>query len=433
MRRASRNDQIMTTRRKMIERRLFEAVMLVLSGAGCYVSAPPPAGPQQPEPLPPPRHDHARTDDPWAKPPPDDSRPHDPQLHNPQQHTPPPHRTAVSPALAKAEQVCAAYKRTNLDPTTTPPVPSPTQAQHPISETSNWDAGQNAALCTIMRDTQTGDISITHTPRCCPMPGPVQRQCPGPQTYTQKGKVLLVERASVAEDGTVLASNLTWTAFEPYRKPEPYCGRLPEGAVACGAREPGSQALPHHLAAMAELEAASIPAFDRLARELAAYGAPAKLVRRAYAAMRDEIRHERVMRALAIQHGVAPRAIAVTELPCRSLEAIARENAIEGCVREAYGALVATYQAERALPQLRPIFRAIARDERRHASLAEDAHAWIVEQLGDSERGAVEEARAIARTELRASLAAMPVCAELGTPEPAHATALFDTYFGQPS
>ncbi|MFN0252585.1 MAG: ferritin-like domain-containing protein [Kofleriaceae bacterium] len=392
-----------------IEKRLFEAVVLVLAN-GCW-AAPEPQPPVAPPPAPP-SQDVAT--DPWARPP----------LSNPPTHGHS-HTQASSPATP--QEICTAHRRTTIAPTKIPPVPpSPAQGP-PISETSHWGAGQQTARCTIVRERRTTNITVTYTPRCCPMPD-VDRPCPGPQTSTAKGALVLVERADVALDGTVLASNLHWKAIEPYRERQPYCGRLPEGAHALGDLE-ANGALAHHLAVMAELEAASVPAFERLARELATHGAPADLVRRALAAMRDEIRHARTMRALAEKHGASPRAVAVEDLPCRSLEAIALENVVEGCVREAYGALVATYQAERAPADVRRVFRAIARDERRHAALAEDVHAWIAERLDAGARIRVATARATAEAELRTSIPAMPRCDDLGMPDAPVALALFDAYF----
>ncbi|MDQ3370499.1 MAG: ferritin-like domain-containing protein, partial [Myxococcota bacterium] len=130
--------------------------------------------------------------------------------------------------------------------------------------------------------------------------------------------------------------------------------------------------------------------------------------------------------------GCTLRSVAVPALPCRSLAAIAHENAIEGCVREAYGALVATYQAERAAPALRAVFRRIAADERRHAALAEDVHAWIMSlaTIDGATRIGITSARDQATVELCASLAAAPGCAPLGIPGGAQAVALAAAYFG---
>jgi hypothetical protein len=256
---------------------------------------------------------------------------------------------------------------------------------------------------------------------------PRGHKCPPSYQTDVPGTRLLVEYAELNADGSLVKQTVSSLDVEKHPEIRHNCGRRPEALELVGAA-PGSD-VGGELATMAELEAASVPAFDRLARELAAHGAPAELVRRAGMAMRDEVRHARAIGALAAQHGATPRSISVAELPLRSLEAIAIENAVEGCVREAYGALVATYQAEAAEPALRATFRAIARDERRHAALAEDVHAWIVGALAPASRAAIELARAAARAELRASLGASPACEPLGVPGGAAAVALFDAYF----
>jgi hypothetical protein len=57
--------------------------------------------------------------------------------------------------------------------------------------------------------------------------------------------------------------------------------------------------------------------------------------------------------------------------PARSLEELAVENAVEGCVRETYGALTAIWQARTAKdPSVAAAVRRIARDETRHAALS---------------------------------------------------------------
>jgi len=78
----------------------------------------------------------------------------------------------------------------------------------------------------------------------------------------------------------------------------------------------------------------------------------------------------------------------------RDLEAIAIENAIEGCVREAYGAILATHQARTAeAASVRRFARTIARDERRRAALAFDVGRWLDERLDAQARARVAAAR----------------------------------------
>lgn len=82
--------------------------------------------------------------------------------------------------------------------------------------------------------------------------------------------------------------------------PTCFAGRRPAGLRP---RRHGVTSLGQWLAAQAHLEAASVPAFLRLARELRTHAAPAALVRAAMAAAGDERRHARVMTTLARRHG----------------------------------------------------------------------------------------------------------------------------------
>src|SRR5262249_21768169 len=115
---------------------------------------------------------------------------------------------------------------------------------------------------------------------------------------------------------------------------DPNCavGRRPEGLVrrAPTARIATSDALGDYLAEMAYLEAASVPAFERLARELRAHGAPARLVRAAERARDDEVRHAKTTAMLAARYGRSVAAPIVQEMPTRDLVAVAIENATEG-------------------------------------------------------------------------------------------------------
>jgi rubrerythrin len=90
----------------------------------------------------------------------------------------------------------------------------------------------------------------------------------------------------------------------------------------------------------------------------------------------------------------------VRSVGARSVAAVAIENAVEGCVRETYGALVLAWQAAHAGDdELRGAFARIARDEARHASLAWALAAWLEPQLDARSRARVARARsrAIAR------------------------------------
>ena len=143
------------------------------------------------------------------------------------------------------------------------------------------------------------------------------------------------------------------------------------------------------------LEAASVGAFRRLARELRAHGAPEHLIAAASDAARDEIRHARLMAGFAKKHGaVVPKVEVAAMMGVRDLESIARENAVEGCVGETYGAAFATWAAEHSEDEdVRAASRAIASDELRHAALGWAVHAWVSEKLDREARDRVRTAR----------------------------------------
>lgn len=170
-----------------------------------------------------------------------------------------------------------------------------------------------------------------------------------------------------------------------------------------------SSAYGRWLGRMAHAEAASVTAFEAIADELEAFGAPEDLVRRARVAADDERRHAAMMRSLARDHGVDPPPARFEPLPTRDLEALATENAVEGCVRETWAALEACCQALAADDaRLRRAMVEIAEDEARHAQLSWDLDAWACSRLGDAAVTRVDEARRRAVEELAQGLAYGP-------------------------
>lgn len=216
------------------------------------------------------------------------------------------------------------------------------------------------------------------------------------------------------------------------RDPDAGCavaGRRPEGFSPRVAR--GESELLQYLGTMRSLEAASVPAFLRLATELREHGAPSALVARAEEAARDEVRHAAGFSRLRAERGATTTddALGVPTTP-RSLEALAIENAVEGCVRETFGALVASYQATHATdPRVRRLFASIAEDELRHAELAWDVSEWLDAKLDDDGRARVREAEAGAARELGHGVARAEPGRELrelcGLPSAAQARLLF--------
>lgn len=184
-------------------------------------------------------------------------------------------------------------------------------------------------------------------------------------------------------------------------------GRRPESLAPCA---PRGETIGRWLAQVAYLEAASIDAFRTMRQELRAHGAPKRLLRATSRAKRDEIRHARSTRALAKRYGGSTSTPNAEPRRTRSLEEIATENAIEGCVRETFGALMATVRATDARdPIVRAEMKRIARDETRHAALAWEVARWIDPRLDAGAHARVEEAKRRAVDALRAEIDSVDV------------------------
>ena len=206
-------------------------------------------------------------------------------------------------------------------------------------------------------------------------------------------------------------------------------GRRPDGLRSDGAA-PIESPTAHFFAHVARLEAAAVSAFQILACELSTHGAPSQMVDDCREAADDEVRHALQMDALAARFGVEPIAAEVEDRPLRALYDIAFENAVEGCVRETFGALVGTHQSLSATdPTVADTMRRIADDEIRHAALSWRIAEWIEPQLSPEEQRSIARARAQAITDLRAEMQ-VPVAdalrREAGLPAPEHAVALVD-------
>ncbi|MDY7228080.1 hypothetical protein [Hyalangium rubrum] len=171
-------------------------------------------------------------------------------------------------------------------------------------------------------------------------------------------------------------------------------GRRPEGLQEAHPHEGADCELGALFAHVAWLEAASVPAFLRLADELAAHGAPEALVQAARRSAGDEVHHTRAMQALALRHGARMPEVDIRPFEPRSLEAMCTENAVEGCVRETFGALVTGWQARTAGDEeVRRALRPISRDELRHAELAWAVDAWAAGRLTPAQRELLLQAR----------------------------------------
>lgn len=175
------------------------------------------------------------------------------------------------------------------------------------------------------------------------------------------------------------------------------------------------------LANMAAHEGAAAVAFAQLAHEVGAHGLPPQFVEAARRAAREERRHTRLVGALARSRG-GQFDVQVRDFEGpRSLEAIALENAQEGCVRETLGAMVGVYQSIHARdPQVREVMARVSADELGHAAWSHAVADTFESRLSLAGRRRVREARARALSTAAAELARSVDArhaTELGFPE----------------
>lgn len=197
-------------------------------------------------------------------------------------------------------------------------------------------------------------------------------------------------------------------------------GRRPAGLV--NAENCSALPLASWFAQAAHLEAASVTAFRLLRRDLRIHGAPRSLLRQASRAAREEKRHARRMKSLAKRAGIASPAPVVASLPIPSLEELARHNAVEGCIRETFGALVAGHQSAHTPDrEFAAVMRRIAREETFHAAFSHRVDTWARRRLGRAAQHRIDEQRLLAAHELLREAAADVDSATrkaLGLPDP---------------
>jgi hypothetical protein len=206
-------------------------------------------------------------------------------------------------------------------------------------------------------------------------------------------------------------------------------GRRPAGWSLTSVSS-SSGALAAYFAECAELEAASVFAFEFLASDLAANDAPEDLIAAARTSAKDEIRHAKVTRRLAERFGGSVRDPHAEPHAGRTLYEIALENAIEGVVRETFGAAIALWRADHAEDAVvRRAMRAIAADECNHAVLSWRIAAWARDRLDARDQARIDAAIAHEIARLREALAVDPapeLSARAGVPNAAQAASLLD-------
>jgi hypothetical protein len=306
----------------------------------------------------------------------------------------------------------AACKSSASDP---PPATSPDGSSSTTPEASSGDAGPSADPCApVLVDGSgidpDGGSCADYVRLPCGLPDAATvrngcivdlatcwDRCPSDLTFNCQLAPNVCDEGGLLPDAQTILECITCPGG---------AGRRPMGLAPARAR-PAKGALGAYFASLAHLEAASVRGFRDLARRLRTHGAPRRLLAAAARAADDERRHARAMASFARRHGGSPDRPRVSRRREPTLFELLEDNAIEGCVGETYGALLALAQAERAAdPRVARAMKRVARDELSHAALAWEVLRWGLGRVSVEERGRIEGAlsRALARLEERGRL-----------------------------
>ncbi len=298
---------------------------------------------------------------------------------------------AAAPGCVVQHSSCDGYVSNNKDIAVTPDVACAIAAQSGITRSTTYSQGLYGKACND----------------AC---GPGFGMCDLPADYVKAYQASLPADDAGAGDAAAgdagdagSAGGSTCPAVSGTVKV--HCASFPcEGRRTDGVEEPRALDRPGlgaYFAACTYLEAASVHAFARLRTELDAHGAPKSLLDLAWRAERDEIRHTMLVGELARRFGGELEAPGAPTGGVRDLFDIALENAVEGCVRETFGAALACFRAQRAQDaSVRAVMQSIARDECEHADLAFRIAAWAEPLLTEDERAAIRTAMRAATEEL---------------------------------
>jgi hypothetical protein len=243
-------------------------------------------------------------------------------------------------------------------------------------------------------------------PQCAPACGdPAVNACRLPSDYLRPFRSAPDGGLACGNSGATVSLHCAVTVIQGTKQSGcPVEGRRPAGLVEDG-RGHSPLSLGAYFAECAWLEAASVIAFRDLTIALRSLDAPASLVEACAAAAREETRHVQLAEALAARFEGQPRRVSVSVAKPRSIFDLALENAVEGVVRETFGAAVALWRAEHATdPEVKATMREIAEDECGHAELALRIASFLDDRLTADERSTIERARHAAARELVMSL-----------------------------
>lgn len=165
-----------------------------------------------------------------------------------------------------------------------------------------------------------------------------------------------------------------------------------------------------------------------LARALAEHGASRGLVGRLRRAARVKARHARALGDLARRFGAEPSPTSRSRTkPRPSLGDLAARVAREGVVRETFGALFASWQAEHAEDRgVRDVMRVVAAEDAQLAGLSWEVARWLDARISAEDRSRARDARDHALAEFAREIEALrDLPREAGLPSGDDARALF--------
>ena len=227
---------------------------------------------------------------------------------------------------------------------------------------------------------------------CLPLCAPRVPAIPASSCQLATGDAAMTDASSPEDAGAPSVAFIVCTYTNACR------GRRPASGITLRLEGEG---VATWLMETAQLEAASVDAFAELRAELIAHQAPSNIIAATSRAEADEVIHAQLMGAFARRAGAKPVRPSVVIGAPRALFDIAKHNASEGCVREAFGAINTLHQASNAAtPELREGFLRIARDEARHALLSLELDDWMRTKLNAQQQRQLEDEREVAAHEL---------------------------------
>lgn len=219
---------------------------------------------------------------------------------------------------------------------------------------------------------------------------------------TQHDLFEVLEKATT--HATTIAESGPLTERSPSSSGE---GRRPRvrisGTYRVGERQ-GAELLKTYLVEESQKREATAESIHWVAQNLRELSCPAELIRRVEHAAQDKLHHAESL-AQAAHRSRAKSAPDESETALTDLWGLTLAIATERCVVDTYEAARLAFQARRAAsPELRSVFRDIARQDALHATLFWELLAWALSHLSPARARQISEEQRAVRDALRLAL-----------------------------